>query len=168
MKILRKNENRPFYDSVHYWLKYNYGRASKCENKKCPQVSKKFDWAKKFGKSYEYKRTNFFQLCHSCHKKYDVTDEFRALMRNNNFSKQTHCKVGHPLFGDNLYKYRQGRHCMACRREKLRLWRKNNPQKAKEQDKIKREKYRERMLQYAREYYWKKKSDLLIELNKVK
>lgn len=35
-------------------------------------------------------------------------------------SLKTHCSRGHPLFGDNLYKYRGSRSCKICRNESLR------------------------------------------------
>lgn len=76
-----RNENKSFYQSVHYWIKHNYGKANKCENIECPEISRNYDWAKKKGKSYDYKRVNFIMLCHSCHKKYDMTDEFREKQR---------------------------------------------------------------------------------------
>ena len=62
------------YVRVHYWLKKNYGRASKCDMKDCLGISKKYEWALKRGKKYEMKRKNFLNLCKSCHSKYDSTD----------------------------------------------------------------------------------------------
>ena len=59
------------YGGVHNWLVYFYGKADKCEMKNCPGKSKKFDWAKKTGKTYIRRRNNFWRLCRSCHSKYD-------------------------------------------------------------------------------------------------
>jgi hypothetical protein len=33
-------------------------------------------------------------------------------------ARQTHCKRGHPLSGDNLYVHRGMRHCKTCKRER--------------------------------------------------
>ncbi len=54
--------------------------------------------------------------------------------------------------------------------EYARIWRKKNPEKARLQDKIKREKYRKRRLEYYREYHKNYKRDELkyrarVELN---
>lgn len=42
-------------------------------------------------------------------------------------SRQTHCKRGHPLWGDNLYRYKAGegtrRACNTCMRENTRRYR---------------------------------------------
>ena len=61
------------YESIHKWIRRNYGKATKCEH--CPNPSKRYDWALK--KGYEYKRdiSYFMQLCRSCHVKYDFTEE---------------------------------------------------------------------------------------------
>lgn len=73
------------YGSIHDWIKYHYGKASKCENPSCvyPKKSKNgvlskakiFDWALKKGSDYSNRsRENFIQLCRSCHKKYDYIE----------------------------------------------------------------------------------------------
>lgn len=41
--------------------------------------------------------------------------------------EQTHCKRGHPLFGENVYLYKGHRHCKECKRENLRKQRANKP-----------------------------------------
>ena len=91
MKKKQKN-----YDNVHAWLRYWFGKASKCENKKCLGISKNFAWAKKKGRRYIKAKNNFFQFCYSCHGKYDTTDYKRKLMRriNPNTQKKV-CRYGH-------------------------------------------------------------------------
>jgi len=37
-------------------------------------------------------------------------------------SRKTHCKRGHPLVGDNLYRSKRGRECRECRRMLERRW----------------------------------------------
>ena len=127
MEQILKN-NRSKYFAIHYWLKYNFGVATKCENKECPQKSKSFDWAKLKGKEYDFKRKNFFQLCHSCHKKYDTTEELRQKMRELSLrTQQKVCVRGHSLEegGTMIYVYRKHgdgnrnfreRQCLLCRR----------------------------------------------------
>lgn len=66
--------NTKNYFSVHDWMIKNFGVASKCENKKCINKSKRFVWAKKHGKEYERKKENFKQLCYKCHFKYDFNE----------------------------------------------------------------------------------------------
>lgn len=105
------------YSAVHYWLRYNYGPANKCEDKKCTGISKNFNWALKRGMEYERKRENYLQLCRSCHAKYDCTEESIKIMRiNSNNARKTHCKRGHPYSGSNLYLHKsgRGRSCRTC------------------------------------------------------
>ena len=59
------------YTKIHHWLRNNYGRPDRCENKKCEGLSTKFEWALKNDKVYGYDRNNFIELCHVCHSKYD-------------------------------------------------------------------------------------------------
>jgi len=59
------------YNTVHDWLKKNYGKADMCQNPNCSEKSKNYQWAKKLEKKYEKKRANFFMLCAICHSNYD-------------------------------------------------------------------------------------------------
>ena len=63
------------HSTLHHWLRRNYGRANKCENQSCPQISLMFDYALKRGCEYRKNIENFLQLCRSCHLKYDYTEE---------------------------------------------------------------------------------------------
>ena len=51
------------YNSIHDWLRKNFGKANRCENLKCLNISKNYTWAKLKGAAYEKKRENFIQLC---------------------------------------------------------------------------------------------------------
>lgn len=62
------------YGSIHCWIKKHYGKASKCENPNCSHKSKHYEWALLKGKKYSHNRNNFFMLCVSCHRKYDMTE----------------------------------------------------------------------------------------------
>lgn len=122
------------YNRVHAWIRYKYGPADRCENKRCPNHSKNFEWALKKGCAYESKRESFFRLCSSCHHKYDLTEEFREKMRRvNQFSRRKHCKNGHeftlvntwmqPTISDDGKSksfWRRCRACAAVRRAKSR------------------------------------------------
>ena len=60
------------YAGIHNWLEREFGKASRCENIKCLKKSSVHEWALLKNKSYTRKRDNFWMLCKSCHKKYDV------------------------------------------------------------------------------------------------
>ncbi len=64
------------YEAVHVWIRKSHGKAIGCticntENKQ------RFEWALKKGFRYEKNINNYMPLCPSCHRTYDVTDEFR-------------------------------------------------------------------------------------------
>jgi len=120
-------KERSFYASVHYWLKYNYGVASKCENKDCSKKSINYQWAKKREKEYAYKRENFINLCRSCHAKYDCTDETRKKLRTlNPRTHNTHCHKGHEFTVENTYLHKGTRSCTECKKTRNKEWSKNN------------------------------------------
>ena len=60
------------YTRIHGWLIKNFGKADKCENKKCERKSKTYDYALKKGETYARDRKRYFMLCRSCHIKYDA------------------------------------------------------------------------------------------------
>ncbi len=62
------------YDRIHDWLRHTYGKATTCEF--CHQNDKKkYEYALKQGLEHDFKRENYLQLCTSCHRRYDWTDE---------------------------------------------------------------------------------------------
>jgi len=65
------------YNSLHYWLRRNFGPANTCENENCLGISNHYVWALKKEKEYDRKIENFFQLCRKCHIEYDMTPEWR-------------------------------------------------------------------------------------------
>lgn len=75
------------YQDIHYWLRMNYGKATKCEGKNCSKNSNNFQWALKKGKQYEKVRRNFIQLCRVCHAKEDFTEKTRETLRKENIGK---------------------------------------------------------------------------------
>lgn len=62
--------NKVGYGGVHNWIRNKFGKANKCENTNCTKESKTFEWANISGK---YKRDieDYFQLCRSCHRRFD-------------------------------------------------------------------------------------------------
>ena len=69
------------YSGMHKWIKEHFGKAKRCENKKCPGKSKVFEWALKKGKRYSRHKKDYKQLCSSCHKRYDYTDERKEKLK---------------------------------------------------------------------------------------
>ena len=69
------------YFHFHRWLKDNYGKANKCENVNCEKKSKNYEWSLLKGKKLQRKIENFWQLCTSCHRKYDYTNDQRLKLR---------------------------------------------------------------------------------------
>ena len=65
--------------SKHVWLINNFGSANRCENREnkifdfeCNNKSQRFAYALKHSCEYEKNINNFYQLCYSCHKRYDL------------------------------------------------------------------------------------------------
>ncbi len=66
------------YAGIHIWLKTNFGKANKCENKQCKIKSpKRYEWALIHGQKHARKRENYKMLCTNCHKHYDKIGKFR-------------------------------------------------------------------------------------------
>lgn len=72
------------YDGIHTWLTREFGKGTNCEH--CGE-KRKLHWAKITDKEYERKRENFIELCSSCHKKYDFTNESRIRMSESHKGK---------------------------------------------------------------------------------
>jgi len=72
-----KGEDAGYY-AFHYSISKDFGKASYCENRysnilnfNCSCKSKTFQWAKKINSQYTRNKEDYYQLCASCHKKYD-------------------------------------------------------------------------------------------------
>lgn len=59
------------YNDSHKWLRTQYGKATHCENQKCPKTCNTFHWALIHGKPHAKNRANYKQLCVRCHFEYD-------------------------------------------------------------------------------------------------
>src|SRR6185312_5937934 len=73
------------YRQIHFWLKKSFGKANKCESFDCRKISNIFEWALKKGFRHEFKKENYVQLCRSCHRRYDMTNQKKE-QANKNFS----------------------------------------------------------------------------------
>ena len=70
------------YSAIHSWIKRKYGKAYRCENGSCLERSLAYEWSLLRGKNYERKIENFWMLCMSCHRKYDLTKKELEFMSN--------------------------------------------------------------------------------------
>ena len=70
------------HQAIHTWLRTRYGNANRCDNPKCvyPRLSTKgklmlkpkaYNYALIHGKKHGHNVKRYFQLCNSCHSKYD-------------------------------------------------------------------------------------------------
>ena len=73
------------YQKVHKWLYRNYGKANYCSNSS-NHSTKKYEWANISGE-YFFDITDWKQLCPSCHRKMDFTEETRIKQRISNKGK---------------------------------------------------------------------------------
>lgn len=75
-------KENPSYRAVHAWIVKKYGKAKQCENTKCvyPRKDrrgkmmiepKSYQWANISGE-YKRDRSDFKELCASCHKLFDL------------------------------------------------------------------------------------------------
>ena len=77
------NKQDKNYKNCHAYINNHYGKASKCENKNCTyQNPKRYEWALIRGKEYSKNIEDYIQLCPSCHRKYDFTEDKRVNMSN--------------------------------------------------------------------------------------
>jgi hypothetical protein len=83
-KLAKKGSNHPNwkgndakYLTKHIDIYRKYGKANKCENKKCPRICKQYEWSNISGK-YLRKRSDYRMLCISCHRRYDYKRRLNA------------------------------------------------------------------------------------------
>ncbi len=58
------------YNSVHYFVRRNFGKPNKCEHCKGIFEGRKVEWANKSGQ-YRRDRDDWIRLCAKCHRKFD-------------------------------------------------------------------------------------------------
>ena len=60
------------YRAIHTAIMAVYGKANKCENKKCNYRNpKRYEWSNK-NHTYKLGRKGWRMLCVSCHRRYDI------------------------------------------------------------------------------------------------
>jgi hypothetical protein len=99
-----KTQPKYFYRIVHDWLNKHYGKASKCENPNCTGRGKRFEYALKKGFQHDRNIGNYIQLCTSCHRLYDQTEEKKVLASkhlagryNENLKLGSLSRIGKPV-----------------------------------------------------------------------
>lgn len=112
------------YTAQHQWIARNYGKASKCENKKCKNKSNIFEWAN-ISKKYMRDRKDYRMLCKSCH---NTDDRGNICKRGHKYTKSN--SYINPTTGD--------RACIKCIRMKSREWWIKNGEKVTKNRKLKR------------------------------
>lgn len=76
---------RPGVVYTHLKIKKQYGKAVYCENDPSHR-GKRYEWANLSGE-YKLERSDWKQLCPSCHRKMDYTESQRELIRKRNLGK---------------------------------------------------------------------------------
>lgn len=74
-KIKRMCKKGLSYSNIHNWLIRKHGKADHCDNPKCKQNSKTFEWAHIKETPMDKDLNSFHQLCRSCHTLYDFNEE---------------------------------------------------------------------------------------------
>lgn len=121
------------YFNIHTWLRINHGKASKCENENCThKTPKRYEWALIKGKEHKKNRNNYIQLCPSCHRKYDFTEQTRQNLSKAKKGIKAHNKGNDSRFekkcitcGINYKHYKKtsvccSKTCAALYREKIK------------------------------------------------
>lgn len=75
--LWRMDKPKYYYRIVHDWINRHYGKANKCQNPNCKNKSKVYEYCLKRGREHDRNINNYIQLCRSCHRLYDMTDELK-------------------------------------------------------------------------------------------
>lgn len=68
------------HGTLHARIRAKHGKANRCEF--CfDKNAKRYEWALKKGRDYSDNRSDYLELCVSCHRKYDYTDEQKNKIR---------------------------------------------------------------------------------------
>ena len=76
------------YNAKHRFMRLKYGKAYKCENRKCIGKSKEFEWSKIRGRKYTRNIKDYKMLCKSCHRQYDRLTMIKGLKKIWKLKKQ--------------------------------------------------------------------------------
>jgi hypothetical protein len=88
------------YTAKHMWIIKHYGNAQKCEQVECDYKNpKRYEWHNISG-TYKRERSDYIQLCPSCHRKIDTKNK---------------CRKGHEYTSENTHiNIRGHRRCRQC------------------------------------------------------
>lgn len=89
LSILEGKSERQKYQYIHWKISIIYGKATKCESLSCKhKTPQRFEWALIKGRQYSLDASDYIQLCPSCHRKYDMTDEIRKSISASHIGKR--------------------------------------------------------------------------------
>ena len=97
------------YIYIHKWVNKTYGKANCCSlNKK--HKSKVFEWAN-ISKKYKRDIRDWIQLCQSCHRKRDWTENQKNILRERNMGNKYHVKkiIQMDMNGNFIKEWESGR-----------------------------------------------------------
>lgn len=94
------------YQALHAWIRKHHLPADHCCNPKCLGKSKEYQWALKKGKKYSRDIKDYQQMCRSCHRLMDITNETKekistSLKKLPKSGKKINCLV----CGKEIYVY---------------------------------------------------------------
>lgn len=75
VKLLKPLGHVYSYGSIHLWLCKSYQKSKICDFCGTTDPERRYEWALRKGFEHALNIDNYFELCASCHKKYDMTDE---------------------------------------------------------------------------------------------
>lgn len=95
------------YTAKHLWIVKHHGKASMCDECGTKNASR-YEWSNISGE-YKRDRSDYRQLCPSCHRKID---------------QGNYCRKGHEYTPENTYVRKEGwRVCKSCHQEAHKKWR---------------------------------------------
>jgi len=107
IEMSAKYRNEYLY--AHKWVYKNFGKASCCELD-ATHSSKVFEWSNK-SKHYIRDRKDWIQLCQSCHRKMDYTENTRRALKERNMGNKYNVKkvMQKDIMGNFIKEWESGR-----------------------------------------------------------
>jgi hypothetical protein len=97
------------YTATHRWVHDTLGKATYC-SKDLTHKSKNFEWANVSGE-YKREKNDWIQLCQSCHRKRDWTEDQKEILRKRNMGNKYHVRkiMQKDLSGNLIKEWETGR-----------------------------------------------------------